>query len=54
MDGEGIHVISERIHQPIIKSISEIELNMSQNVAECNTFSVSFNYNQYSIVLEID
>lgn len=54
MDAEGIHVISARFHQPIMKSISELDLNMSQNVAEFNTFTVSFNYNQYSLVLEID
>jgi hypothetical protein len=54
MDSEGIHVISAQFHQPILKSISELDLNMSQNVAEFNTFNLTFNYNKYSLVLEID
>jgi hypothetical protein len=54
MDSEGIHLISAQFHQPILKTISELDLNMSQNVAEFNTFSLTFNYNKYSLVLEID
>jgi len=54
MDSEGIHLISAQFHQPILKSLSELDLNMSQNVAEFNTFSLTFNYNKYSLVLEID
>jgi hypothetical protein len=54
MDGEGIHVISAEFQQPIMHSISELDLNMSQNVAEFNTFTCDFKYNKYSLKLEID
>jgi hypothetical protein len=54
MDAEGIHVVSAVFRQPIMKSISELDLNMSQNIAEFNTFTVVFNYNNYELVLEID
>ena len=54
MDAEGIHVISAVFHQPIMNSISELDLNMSQNVAEFNTFTCNFKYNKFALKLEID
>lgn len=54
LDGEGIHLVSVVFEKPIMNSISDLELNMSQNVAEFNTFDVNFYYNKFNIELEID
>ena len=54
LDAEGIHVVSVVFEKPIMNSIAELELNMSQNVAEFNTFTVNFHYNKFNIELEID
>lgn len=54
MDAEGIHVMSAVFEKPIMNSISELDLNMSDNIAEFNTFDLNFFYNKFNIVLEID
>lgn len=54
LDAEGIHVVSVVFEKPILNSIAELELNMSQNIAEFNTFTMNFHYNKFSIQLEID
>jgi hypothetical protein len=54
LDGEGIHLVSVVFEKPIMNSISDLELNMSQNVAEFNTFDINFYYNKFNIELEID
>jgi hypothetical protein len=54
LDGEGIHLVSVVFEKPVMNSISELDLNMSQNVAEFNTFSINFYYNKFNIELEID
>ena len=54
LDAEGIHVMSAFFGKPVINSISEIDLNMSANIAEFNTFTLNFYYNKFSIQLEID
>ena len=54
LDAEGIHVASVVFEKPIMNTISELELNMSQNIAEFNTFTIDFHYNKFSIQLEID
>ncbi len=54
MDGEGIHLVSVVFEKPIMNSISELDLNMSQNIAEFNTFDINFYYNKFNIELEID
>lgn len=54
MDAEGIHIMSAVFEKPIMNSISELDLNMSSNLAEFNTFDINFFYNKFNIVLEID
>jgi hypothetical protein len=54
LDAEGIHVMSAVFEKPIMNSISELELNMSSNIAEFNTFKLSFYYNKFNLILEID
>lgn len=54
LDAEGIHLVSIVFEKPIMNSISELNLNMSSNVAEFNTFDISFYYNKFNIALELD
>lgn len=54
LDAEGIHVMSAVFEKPIMNSISELELNMSTNIAEFSTFQLTFYYNKFNIKLEID
>lgn len=54
LDAEGIHVSSVVFEKPIMNSISELDLNMSSNIAEFNTFTINFYYNKFNIALEID
>ena len=54
LDGEGVHIMSAVFEKPIMNSITELELNMSSNVAEFNTFSLNFYYNKFNLKLEID
>lgn len=54
LDGEGIHVMSAVFEKPIMNSISELELNMSTNIAEFASFQMNFYYNKFNIKLEID
>jgi len=54
LDAEGIHVMSAVFEKPIMNSISDLELNMSSNIAEFNTFSLNFYYNKFNLILEID
>lgn len=54
LDAEGIHVMSVVFEKPIMNSITELELNMSSNIAEFNTFTINFFYNKFNLKLEID
>lgn len=54
LDAEGIHVMSAVFEKPIMNSITELELNMSSNIAEFNTFTINFYYNKFNLKLEID
>jgi len=54
LDAEGIHVMSAVFEKPIFNSISELELNMSSNIAEFSTFTLNFYYNKFNLTLEID
>ena len=38
----------------VLNSITDLELNMSSNIAEFNTFSLNFYYNKFNLILEID
>jgi len=39
--------------KPIMNSISELDLNMAQNVAEFNTVGVTFFYNKFNLINEL-
>ena len=54
LDSEGIHTMSVIFEKPILNSITELSLNMSNNIAEFNTFTVNFYYNKFNLKLEID
>jgi|TARA_R110000850_G_scaffold222769_1_gene348632 hypothetical protein len=54
LDGEGIHVMSAVFEKPIMNSITELELNMSSNIGDFNTFTLNFYYNKFNLKLEID
>lgn len=53
LDAEGIHVMSAVFEKPIMKSINELSLNMSSNVAEFTTFNVDFVYNKFNLINEL-
>ena len=46
--------VKEPFEKPIMNAISELELNMSSNVAEFTTFTLNFYYNKFNIISEID
>ena len=54
LDAEGIHLMSAVFEKPILNSIAELDLNMSSNIAEFNTFTLNFFYNKFNLKLEID
>jgi len=54
LDAEGIHLISAVFEKPIMYSINELNLNMSSNVADFNTFNVDFRYNKFNLLNELD
>lgn len=53
LDSEGNNVISVGFQKPIFNSISELELNMSSNIADFATFTLNFYYNRFDIRLEV-
>jgi len=54
LDAEGIHVMSVVFEKPIMNSISELDLNMAENVADFSTIDISFFYNKFNLINEID
>jgi hypothetical protein len=54
LDAEGIHLMSVVFEKPIMNSLSEIDLNMAQNVAEFSTITVTFFYNKFNLINELD
>ena len=54
LDAEGASVAYMEFQKPIMNSINELSLNMAQNVAEFNTFEVTFFYNKLDLRLEIE
>lgn len=54
LDAEGIHVMSGVFEKPILRSINELSLNMSSNVAEFTTFSLEFYYNKFNLINELN
>lgn len=54
LDAEGLGIASISFDKPILNSISELNLSMSDNVAEFNTFELNFYYNKFSIKIDVD
>ena len=54
LDREGYQLITFGFEQPIMKSISEIEMNYSASAMEFRTFSVGFKYNVFDINIKQD
>lgn len=54
LDAEGLHIMSAVFEKPIMKSINELSLNMSANIAEFATFSIDFSYNKFNLINELD
>lgn len=53
LDNEGIIMASVILQQPIITSLSEIQLNYSSTTPQFSTFSVGFKCNYVNLKLEI-
>ena len=54
LDAEGLHVMSAVFEKPIMNSISELDLNMAQNIADFSTFDMTFYYNKFNLINELD
>jgi len=54
LDAEGASVAFFKFENPIMNSINELTLNMSDNVADFSTFEVTFYYNKIDLQIEID
>ena len=54
LDAEGLAVTSIAFEKPIMDSITSLDLNMSDNIAEFNTFDITFYYNKFNIKIETD
>jgi hypothetical protein len=54
LDAEGLGISSITFEQPILNQISELTLNMAENVSEFNTFDLNFYYNKFEIKMDID
>ena len=54
LDAEGLGVASITFEKPIITGISELSLNLAENVAEFNTFDLNFVYNKFHIKIDLD
>jgi len=54
LDQEGLGIASITFEKPILHQISELNLNMSENVAEFNTFDLNFSYNKFNIKIDVD
>jgi hypothetical protein len=53
LDNEGIIMTSVILEQPIVTSLSEIQLNYSSTTPQFSTFSVGFKCNYVNVKLEI-
>jgi hypothetical protein len=49
LDREGYQLLTVDMKQPLMKGISEVEMNYSAAAMEFRTFSVTFKYNTFDI-----
>ena len=54
LDNEELVVAGITFEKPILNQISELNLNMAENVAEFNTFDLNFYYNKFHIKIDVD
>lgn len=54
LDREGYQMLTVDFRQPLMKGISEVEMNYSATAMEFRTFSVNFKYNTFDINVNID
>jgi hypothetical protein len=54
LDREGYQLLTVDMKQPIMKGISEVEMNYSATAMEFRTFSVNFKYNTFEINVKLD
>lgn len=54
LDRMGYQLITIDFKQPLIKGISEVEMNYSQTALEFRVFSMTFKYNRFDINVKLD
>lgn len=54
LDRDGYQLLTIWFKQPLIKSISEVEMNYSSTALEFRTFSMGFKYNTFDIQVKLD
>ena len=54
LDAEDLVLANITFEKPILNQISELNLNMAENVAEFNTFDLNFYYNKFHIKIDVD
>lgn len=52
LDREGYQLLTSTYRQPLMKGISEVEMNYSSTAMEFRTFSVTFKYNAFDIEIK--
>ena len=54
LDRDGYQILTVDFKQPIMKGISEVEMNYSSTAIEFRTFTVNFKYNTFNIDVKLD
>lgn len=54
LDRDGYQMLDVVFRQPLMKSISEVEMNYSATAMEFRTFAVTFKYNTFEIGVKLD
>jgi len=54
LDREGYQMLTVDFKQPIMKGISEVEMNYASTAMEFRTFTVNFKYNTFDINVKLD
>ena len=54
LDREGYQILTIDFKQPLMQSISDVEMNYSSTAMEFRTFGVGFKYNTFDIQVKLD
>jgi hypothetical protein len=54
LDRDGYELLTLDFRQPLLKGISDVEMNYSATALEFRTFSVTFKYNRFDIAVKLD